>query len=137
MAAGEIDVALALVRQLAPGLLDGDPHIHFRLQCQKFAEMVRRGARGGRQRGQLWEQTQHATAGTRRLSLVTTRPLEGYATRNLPVLIFVLPICPHFYVAQIKAGLVAEAIEYGRTHVSRKGRLRRTYGMARLGLPHI
>ncbi|PSC72505.1 Ran-binding 10 [Micractinium conductrix] len=56
VAAGEIDVALALVRQLAPGLLDGDPHIHFRLQCQKFAEMI-------------------------------------------------------------KAGLVAEAIEYGRTHV--------------------
>lgn len=41
--AGDIDAALELTRQLAPGLLEGNRRIHFRLQCQKFAEMV--GAR--------------------------------------------------------------------------------------------
>jgi hypothetical protein len=40
--AGDIDAALALTEQVAPGLLAGNPHIHFRLQCQKFAEMVGR-----------------------------------------------------------------------------------------------
>lgn len=38
--AGDIDAALALTRQLAPGLLEADPRTHFRLLCQKFAEMV-------------------------------------------------------------------------------------------------
>lgn len=38
--AGDIDAALELTRQLAPGLLEGNRRIHFRLQCQKFAEMV-------------------------------------------------------------------------------------------------
>lgn len=40
--AGDIDTALALTRQLAPGLLEADRRTHFRLQCQKFAELVRR-----------------------------------------------------------------------------------------------
>lgn len=43
VAGGNIDRALSLVRQVAPGLLAADPHIHFRLQCQKMAEMVRGG----------------------------------------------------------------------------------------------
>lgn len=38
--AGDIDAALALTRTLAPGLLEADPRIHFRLLCQKFAQMV-------------------------------------------------------------------------------------------------
>ncbi|KAI3427988.1 hypothetical protein D9Q98_006376 [Chlorella vulgaris] len=41
--AGDIDAALALTEQVAPGLLAGNPHIHFRLQCQKFAEMIKAG----------------------------------------------------------------------------------------------
>ncbi len=40
---GDIDAALDLTRQLAPGLLAGNRRIHFRLQCQKFAEMVGAG----------------------------------------------------------------------------------------------
>jgi hypothetical protein len=42
VAGGDIDAALELLEQLAPGLLAADTRIHFRLQCQKFAEMVRR-----------------------------------------------------------------------------------------------
>ncbi|KAL4429173.1 hypothetical protein ABPG77_010152 [Micractinium sp. CCAP 211/92] len=41
--AGDIDAALALTRTLAPGLLEADPRIHFRLLCQKFAEMIKAG----------------------------------------------------------------------------------------------
>ncbi|KAL4443421.1 hypothetical protein ABPG75_011158 [Micractinium tetrahymenae] len=43
VAAGDIDAALALTCKLAPGLLEADPHIHFRLLCQKFAEMIKAG----------------------------------------------------------------------------------------------
>ncbi|EFN58155.1 hypothetical protein CHLNCDRAFT_34313, partial [Chlorella variabilis] len=41
--AGDVDAALALTEQLAPGLLAASPRIHFRLQCQKFAEMIKAG----------------------------------------------------------------------------------------------
>ncbi|PRW56754.1 Ran-binding 10 [Chlorella sorokiniana] len=41
--AGDIDAALELTRQLAPGLLESNRRIHFRLQCQKFAEMIKAG----------------------------------------------------------------------------------------------
>lgn len=41
--AGDIDGALELTRKLAPGLLEGNRRIHFRLLCQKFAEMVGAG----------------------------------------------------------------------------------------------
>lgn len=50
VAAGDIDAALALTQQLAPGLLAANPHMHFRLLCQKFAELVSGGGGCGEER---------------------------------------------------------------------------------------
>lgn len=97
VAAGDIDAALQLTRQLAPGLLEANPRIHFRLQCQKFAEMVRpgrayaAGAGGG------------AAGGGSGLLHVRAPPTPALS-------------CPST-TTQIKVRQVAEAIEFGRAHV--------------------
>lgn len=101
--AGDVDTALELTRQLAPGLLEADRHIHFRLQCQKFAEMV--GAPG---------RLLDAFAAAGALCMCMLRLLALYPRPPVP-----LPTAPPTAPSkpQIKAGQVAEAIEYGRTHV--------------------
>ena len=38
---GDIDQALAEVEQYAPGALQANPRLLFRLRCQKFVELVR------------------------------------------------------------------------------------------------
>ena len=128
MQGGDLDAALALTQQLAPGLLAANPRIHFRLQCQKFAELVRQaggqagGLAGGRAGGQAAAAA--GAAGTAcRGSNSSPFPQRFSSLWGLTVC---LPPClfasPHpsslpFYSAQIKAGQVAEAVEYGRTHV--------------------
>ena len=37
---GDIDGAVALAREVAPGALEAHPAVLFRLQCQKFMELV-------------------------------------------------------------------------------------------------